>query len=477
MMNRLLTLLFVSVLGICRVFAQQTPLYSQYYLNPFLYNPATAGIGGYGEAFFLYRKEMTGVEGSPETEAFTVSGQLNNRKWGLGLSFVNDVTNVIGRINVGMTGAYTVSLAENQKLSFGMTGMLIQNRIYFDRIQGADVSDPALLTSVNNQTTFDMNAGLNYRWKRLNLGGAVNQMLQRTFTYENASQFESLDYQLVRHYVATLSYDFALGEQFTLKPLVMTRVIEGLSPQWDANLILNYQQWVWAGVSYRHQIGVGGSLGFLIEDQITVGYSYEYPTTDLARIGAGSHEFTLGIRFGGGRDRLFASSSGDQKGPSRRNAMSDADAAQYEKIDQLEARNEKNEARLRSYETLIDRQQQEIDALKARYEAFEAEVEELKTESAYQEGDTTETGDRFFLIVGAFRTFDHAKQFQRIMQREGNLATRVVQNDRKTWYLIYSEELSDLKEIQSKIRSLQNSDAASYIVGNPWVFVQKSNDR
>ncbi|MEM9327133.1 MAG: type IX secretion system membrane protein PorP/SprF [Bacteroidota bacterium] len=65
--------------------AQQTPLYSQYFLNPYLYNPATVGFDGEAKAFFLYRKQWVGVEGAPETQAFTIDGQLKNERVGLGL--------------------------------------------------------------------------------------------------------------------------------------------------------------------------------------------------------------------------------------------------------------------------------------------------------------------------------------------------------------------------------------------------------
>ena len=97
--------------------AQQTPLYGQYFLNPYLYNPATAGLDGESKAYFLNRKQWVGVEGAPETQAFTIDGQLKNQRVGLGISFFNDITNVIGRVNGALSASYLLDLAPDHQLS------------------------------------------------------------------------------------------------------------------------------------------------------------------------------------------------------------------------------------------------------------------------------------------------------------------------------------------------------------------------
>jgi len=57
--------------------AQQLPLYSQYYFNPILYNPASAGSSERFEMSLIYRNQWTGLEGAPKTAMFTFGGPLN----------------------------------------------------------------------------------------------------------------------------------------------------------------------------------------------------------------------------------------------------------------------------------------------------------------------------------------------------------------------------------------------------------------
>ena len=45
----------------CFARAQQTPLYNQYFLNPYLYNPATVGLGEEAKAYFLYRRQWIDI--------------------------------------------------------------------------------------------------------------------------------------------------------------------------------------------------------------------------------------------------------------------------------------------------------------------------------------------------------------------------------------------------------------------------------
>ena len=62
--------------------AQQIPLYSQYQMNPFLYNPARTGEREHTYLYGIYRRQWTDIAGSPETIALTVDGPLKSKKKG-----------------------------------------------------------------------------------------------------------------------------------------------------------------------------------------------------------------------------------------------------------------------------------------------------------------------------------------------------------------------------------------------------------
>ncbi len=453
------------------LFGQQTPLYNQYFLNPYLYNPALTGMDNESKAYFLYRNQWASVDGAPETHAFTMDGRLRREKIGLGLSFFNDISNVIGRLNGALSASYTVSLSAHQELSFGMSLMAIQSRIFFDRIQVEDISDPNLLSRIDQRTVAESNIGLSYSLGKMRLGFAADQIFQNEINHENAAQFQSLDFNFVRHYITTAQYRFLLAYDLSITPLFLVRTVQGLPSLFDVNAILDYKDKIWLGLSYRHQTGSGFSLGFEIEEQFVISYTYEIPNSDLRILGANSHEFVFGIRL-----KRKKSNEKYNNRISRNNKyleeIRDENQIQHEKIDQLSQLNEKQLKKLESYEVVMDRQKEEIEFLKAQYEIIKYDLDSLKKKEAYQLGKSRSKSGAadYYLVVGAFRKLDNAKLFQKILQREAGVTSRVIQNNRQSWYLIYTEQLADLKSVTSKIKQLEEGDVSRLILGKPWVF-------
>src|SRR6478672_8126774 len=83
-------LIFALMLTCYTGFAQQDSQYTQYMYNTINVNPAYAGSRGVMSIFGLHRTQWVGIEGAPETNAFSVNTPINNSNLGIGLSFVND---------------------------------------------------------------------------------------------------------------------------------------------------------------------------------------------------------------------------------------------------------------------------------------------------------------------------------------------------------------------------------------------------
>src|SRR5687768_2566333 len=74
MKSRILYILIILCGVGSLVNAQQLPFYTQYVLNPFVSNPALAGIENYWDIKMSHRNQWQGIEGSPQTTYFTVNG-------------------------------------------------------------------------------------------------------------------------------------------------------------------------------------------------------------------------------------------------------------------------------------------------------------------------------------------------------------------------------------------------------------------
>ena len=77
-------------------FSQQMPHYSLYMMNDVVINPSLISTKSENQVALMIRDQWTGFEGSPKTQSISYYN-INHRKYGRGLSVVNDNTiRVIG---------------------------------------------------------------------------------------------------------------------------------------------------------------------------------------------------------------------------------------------------------------------------------------------------------------------------------------------------------------------------------------------
>ena len=60
-------LILLLILMEINLFAQQEPMYSQYFFNNSVINPAQAGASGRNQAGILVRNQWVGIDGAPKT--------------------------------------------------------------------------------------------------------------------------------------------------------------------------------------------------------------------------------------------------------------------------------------------------------------------------------------------------------------------------------------------------------------------------
>ena len=451
-----------------QLMAQQIPLLSHYYYNPYLINPARAGQAKETKAFLLYRHQWVGIPGSPETQAFTVDGPLNDTPLGLGMYINNDVSNIMARLSAMVSSSYAVQLAPSHELSFGMSLGMLRHEIDFDKIR-ADLTDPGLLLNPENQTVLDGNAGLSYQFKNLRAGFVTEQLFNRQMVFDNTADSRAISLQLVRHYVLSLQYNFKLSENFHLEPLVLFRSAQGLPPQWDVNATLRFRDMLWTNIQYRDNSGVGISVGAQISSRFIVAYNYELPTSALQSTTSGSHEVMIGLRFLQRGQKLESPRTVNSR---MADELKKENNAQYEKLDEIQQRNEMLNQQLLEYKKIVDAQNSEIEKLKSSMKQVDEEMKtvisnaqvDLQSESTFDKAYT------YYLIIGATRAFSEAKEFQKIIRRETRLKPEIIQNENATWYFIYSNEVKSAKEARDKMKDIEKASIAHLIIGNPWVY-------
>ncbi len=278
--------------------AQQLPLYSQSYFNPFLYNPATTGVNDGTNAYLIHRRQWTGMPGSPVTNAFTVDGFFEDKNVGLGFAIFNDVQDITERLGIYTSYAYRLKLNEDMALRFGVTVGFLDNRVDYSRAIVKDASDPMLFAQMQRKSALDANIGVSYNWKDLRIGFAVPQLIGQRV--ELASYDQTSYYQLNRHYLATATYKWVFNEtqQLALEPMAMIRFMPNTPAQYDILAQASWKDMVWLGVSYRSNYAVGINTRVKLFGNLSAGYAYDIIISDLKTSAGVSHEFMLGYKFG-----------------------------------------------------------------------------------------------------------------------------------------------------------------------------------
>ncbi len=294
--NILAFILIFCVYSVCN--AQQLPTINHYFLNTYIVNPAYAGISGYTDVMFLYRKQWVGIPGAPETNLLSLDWPIKSDKAGLGLQFSNDRTNVISRTSGYGSFSYKVKISTFQRLYFGVSLGFINTNIDFDRIRAKDLTESTLLAYPDQSMLADGSAGIAYQFKSFRVGLSAMQLFQSSASFANKYDNKQLSYGLVRHYLLLLEYAYEINDKFRLYPMLLVKSAQGLYPQIETNATLYYIKSYWLNANYRIHNSLSFTFGFVIDKRFAVGYTYELPSFNkLGGISSGSHEFMLKFRF------------------------------------------------------------------------------------------------------------------------------------------------------------------------------------
>ena len=277
--------------------AQQLPMYSQFFWNDFVINPAYTGVTNSPQIQLGYRNQWGGFEGAPSI--YTLGGQtlLKNQQMGLGgILFMDDAGGAISQMGLMLNYNYILKLNDKSNLSMAVSGVLNQYSYDGSGIENIN-PDPSLSGSVK-QMSPDMSFGLLYSLNdKLRVGFGVNQLVQSRLSKLNDLNSIALDEnRLIRHYNLTTSYSFKLSESFDLDPYFLMRTTF-IAP-WLIELGAKgtFNDLLFLGLSYRHSESAIAMIGVNFKNTVFA-YSYDYNISDITGYSKGSHEVLLAYQF------------------------------------------------------------------------------------------------------------------------------------------------------------------------------------
>jgi type IX secretion system PorP/SprF family membrane protein len=288
-MKKLLTVLAVGCLSTVAV-AQQDPQFSQNMFNKLWVNPASAGSNEAICASLLYRAQWVSFDGAPKSGVLGIEAPLMNNKIGVGLSIATDEIGFENSLTAKLAGAYHFNVGSG-KLGVGLDFGLVQNTIdgKFTAPDGT-ANDPAIPQSSVSGSSFDMGGGLYYNSEKLYIG------ISSTHLLESEIDLDKFTKTYDRHYYGMIGYNWEVTPNVTLKPMLFVKTVTD-NTTIDVNVNAHFNNKFWAGLSWRNDDAIVGMLGLTLLENLRLGYSYDFTTSELKDYSDGTHEIMLGYCF------------------------------------------------------------------------------------------------------------------------------------------------------------------------------------
>ena len=290
-MKKLFIIFFVFIAFVMQ--AQQEPLFSQYYVNDMLINPAISGSKGYNSFIIQTRQQWLGFEGAPSTTNMSYHGALNNRS-AMGGYVMFDKASPSMQGNLQINYAYHIPLDyERVNLSFGLGGKVMYHNLDFNEEVLPPGFDNAFSSTSHDQILFDASSGVYFYGQDFYFSYSVSNLLQSSF---NSPVKESFPNNEIRNYYGMGAYKFQiLNNDWQLEPSFFLRKMEGQPAVVDFSTRILYIQNNWGGVTYRNDGTMILSFGF---GSGNIHFSYSYDHTFMGEITQytyGTHE--IGLAF------------------------------------------------------------------------------------------------------------------------------------------------------------------------------------
>ena len=436
-MKKIIVVAQILLLAIS-TYGQQYPMFNQYFLNPYLYNPAAIGNSGYNELNLSYRQQWLGINDAPTTQAFDF--QYPTRKnISVGVQFYHDKTVLLSSSALTIGIAYQVSFEDEHFIKFGLSSGIGLNNFALDEVHNPD--DPALRDVLDQTTFLSGQFGVWYKLKGLKLGFSLPQLYK--YSAIDTKDFQKITIDQFDDYILTASYKFNLrASKMSLEPFGMYRKSEQLPAILEAGAMLDYKDIFWVGGSYRKDYGTTAYVGLNLKKNISFAYAYEFAGGQHVNLGSGGHELSFKVRFGKNK----------YKKQGKMVAAAVPATVEVRPLANEEPKEENAEVQSSIEEGTIEIEK--IDTIKT-----EEGPNFNKPKPVFALG--------YYVVLGAFEVYDNAISYSNLLNNKGINVDYGYVEDKGLYYVIniHTEDFQEATKIQNQfIKLIDFKDAWVYEV-------------
>ncbi|MGK7392348.1 MAG: PorP/SprF family type IX secretion system membrane protein [Candidatus Cyclobacteriaceae bacterium M2_1C_046] len=447
------------------LYAQVNTNFTQFFINPYLYNPSYAGADAQSSLFVSYRNQWTGFEGAPSVANASFHSPAG-KNVGVGINLSNEEKSILQTSSAMLSFSYAIPLGTGSFLRFGISGGGAFSGVDLDEIE--DLADPAFSGLMENNLFLIGNAGLSLQIKTFQLGiSAPNIFTEKYVTTENftVGEIEPLE-QLVIN--ASNRFYFADGRHI-FEPTILYRYSDVLPPQIEAAAVFHFNHTFWAGGSYKQDFGISALAGLKLNQKFGFGYSYSLANSGINEINSPTHEVHVSILLGEKvKDRTaysFIHSEKEKKKIVRRPPVAKKEEPKVEEPKEekvVEEEKKEEEAEVEKEPIVVVPEEPETVPEETKKEEQPVVEEKPDVTPAPEErrvvvkrGDhLLELEEGNYVVVGAFSSYENAERFSDQLFAKGYPTKFGFTTEKNLWYvyLFRSGDLSQARQERDRIR-------------------------
>lgn len=281
--------------------AQTDAQFTQYWAVPNYYNPSAIGTTDDIHVNIGSRLQWVGIDNAPKSfnglahMPFKFLGQ----RFGVGVNLSQQSMGLYRSINAG------AQLAYKRKMLKGMFSIGLQAGLLNETFKGSEVfipsdddyhesADDAIPTQDVSGGSLDLGVGISYTHKYFWLGISAMHLNEASISLKTENSTDDL-----YEFKAGRTYYFMAGGNIPVKNTLLEllpSVFVKTDTQYfqaEATARVRYNKFLSGGVAYRWKDAVSVLIGAEFKG-VFLGYSFDYPLSEISKASTGSHEIWLG---------------------------------------------------------------------------------------------------------------------------------------------------------------------------------------
>jgi type IX secretion system PorP/SprF family membrane protein len=284
------------VMLVSRGWSQQKPVYTMQEMARIGVNPAYTGNEGIYDLLILSRQQWVGFEGAPQSYYLATHAPLPNHKAGVGFDFQRNSSGPFVQNGIFFNYAYTINIAEDARLSFGLRGGINTYQIIYNDLLILDPGDQLFENNINNKILPNVGTGIHFQFRNYYADFSIPLLLRNEFSQDKTAS-SGLQNREERTFNMQTGAKFQLTKGVDILPALAVWLSGGTPALIDIRLSALFKDAAGIGLVYNILGSFGAYASYKITDNFILAYAYELPLSYNYQLSSGTHEVVLGIDF------------------------------------------------------------------------------------------------------------------------------------------------------------------------------------